>query len=66
MSVVYPNRKAQNATTHPPATGTAWLKASATAAVEVRPERQTPVTRIVSALIEEVRKEMTNTSITAA
>ena len=54
MRVVYPNRNAQNATTQPPATGTAWLKASATAAVEVRPERQAPVTRMVSALIDEV------------
>jgi hypothetical protein len=66
MSVVYPNRKVQKATTHPPATGTAWLKASATTAVDVRPERHAPVTRIESALIEEVRNEMTNTSMTAA
>ena len=58
--------KAQKATTQPPTTGTAWLKAAATAAVLVRPERQTPVTRIVSALIVEVTNETTNTSSTAA
>ena len=38
----------------------------ATTAELVRPDRQAPVTRIVSALIDEVTNETTNTSMTAA
>src|SRR3979409_2261994 len=40
-------------------------KACATTAVLVSPERQTPVTRMVSALMLEVTKETMKTSITA-
>ena len=40
-------------------------KAAATTAVLVRPERQTPLTRMVRALMEEVTNEMMKTSITA-
>ena len=40
-------------------------KAAATTAVLVSPDRHTPLTRIVRALMEEVTNEMMNTSITA-
>ena len=41
----------QNATIHPPTTGMTELKPAATAAVLVRPDCQTPVSRIVIALM---------------
>ena len=43
----------------------AVLKAWATAAVLVGPDFQAPLTRMVSALMEEVTNETMNTSITA-
>jgi hypothetical protein len=65
MSVVYPKRKVEKATIHPPTVGITVLNPAATAAVLVAPDCHTPVSRIVRALIEDVTNDTMKTSITA-